>query len=120
MYALSCFSKLVLSPGRGFLPLEVPGNVVEGQVLTYARKVEITKTVYSSVRFCYSPARQGEFISGQATFFYLLDNVTLGRISKCADRIKIKIEIEPKPKFAILLNFLQASFLSNICQSGWR
>ena len=36
------------------------------------------------------------FQSGTTTLFYLLEYVTLGRISKCNDWKKLKIELEPK------------------------
>ena len=43
----------------------------------------------------------------KATFFYLLDYVTLGRISKCGDqKKKIKIKIEPKPKLCKIISLL--------------
>ena len=50
-----------------------------------------------------------------ATFFYLLDYVTLGRISQSGDQKKIKIE--PEPKLCKSVALLRALFLWNTCRS---
>ena len=46
------------------------------------------------------------FFGPLATIFYLLDYVTLGRISKCGDLEKIDLE----PKLCKIIEFLQVSF----------